>query len=71
MALTSGQMMALRNLARKQAGEAVEWIKIADALALTEQGFAERRPGGWRITASGEALLKAQPQRTLDGGDGI
>ena len=69
MALTAGQMLALRNLARKEAGEEVDWIKIADALALTEQGLASRKPGGWRITPSGEAFLNRQGQRPSEGGD--
>ncbi len=71
MALTAGQMLALRNLARKEAGKEVDWIKIADALALTERGLAARKPGGWRITPSGEALLNEQGQQPLDGDDRI
>jgi hypothetical protein len=49
--------VALRNLARKQAGEAVNWINIADARALTELGFADRNSEGWRITAAGALAL--------------
>jgi len=56
-ALSPGQLVALRNLARKQAGEAVNWINIADARALTELGFADRNSEGWRITAAGALAL--------------
>jgi hypothetical protein len=55
--LSPGQLVALRNLARKQAGEAVDWINIADARALTELGFADRNSEGWRITAAGTLAL--------------
>jgi hypothetical protein len=57
--LSPGQLTALRNLARKQAGEAVDWINIADARALTELGFADRNSEGWRITAAGALALAA------------
>ncbi len=67
MALTPGQRIALANLARKQAGEAVAWINIADARALTELGFADRGREGWRITAAGAAALAAISRE--DGGD--
>ena len=60
MALTEGQLVALRNLARKQAGEAVDWINIGDARALTELGLAERNRGGWEITPAGLAAAKAE-----------
>ncbi len=60
MALTPGQLTALRNLARKQAGEDVDWINIADARALTELGLAERNRGGWEITPAGLAAAKAE-----------
>jgi hypothetical protein len=56
-ALTPGQLVALRNLARKQAGEAVNWINIADARSLTELGYADRNSEGWRITAAGALAL--------------
>jgi hypothetical protein len=59
MDLSHGQRVALANLARKQAGEDVEWISIADARSLTEAGFAERSSQGWKITAEGAAALKA------------
>jgi len=64
MALTPGQLTALRNLARKQAGEDVDWINIADARALTELGLAERNRGGWEITPAGLAALP-EARRTL------
>ncbi len=59
MDLSAGQLMALKNLARKQAGETVDWINIADARFLTELGFAERGREGWNITAAGAAALVA------------
>jgi hypothetical protein len=58
--LTGGQMDALRNLARKQAGLEVGWIVIADALGLTELGFAARNRSGWQITAAGASVLAHQ-----------
>ena len=59
MALSAGQLLALKNLARKQAGETVDWINIADARFLTELGLAERGREGWLITPAGEAALAA------------
>lgn len=58
MSLTPGQRLALVNLKRKAAGETVDWINISDARALTDLGFAEREPAGWKITAEGAAALK-------------
>ena len=60
MALSAGQFQALGNLARKQAGEDVDWINISDARALTELGLAERNREGWKITPEGAALLAEQ-----------
>ena len=60
MSLSDGELAALSNLHRKKAGEAVDWISIADARALTEVGLAERTRGGWQITAAGESALKSQ-----------
>ncbi len=60
MDLLPGQLEALRNLARKQAGEDVAFINIAHARALTEYGLAERDRGGWRITKVGLAELSAR-----------
>ena len=57
MRLTPGQLDALRNLARKKAGLEVGWIVIADALGLTNLGFAARNRSGWQITAAGASLL--------------
>lgn len=57
--LTDRQRTALANLARKKAGEMVDWINIADARALTDLGLAERSQEGWDITPEGEAALKA------------
>jgi hypothetical protein len=55
--LTTGQLDALRNLSRKKAGLEVGWIVIADALGLTDLGFAARNRSGWQITAAGASLL--------------
>ena len=60
MTLTSGQLTALSNLQRKKAGEAVDWINIADARVLTDLGLAERNGGGWVITTDGVAALANQ-----------
>lgn len=57
MTLSPGQLVALKNLARKKAGEAVDWINIADARVLTDLGLAERTGGGWVITQDGAAAL--------------
>ncbi|HEY5071903.1 MAG TPA: hypothetical protein VII63_07715 [Caulobacteraceae bacterium] len=59
MVLTARQFSTLRNLARKQAGEDVDWINIADARHLTNLGLAERTREGWRITSAGGATLAA------------
>lgn len=64
MLLTEGQMVALQNLALKQAGKPVDWINISDARALTDLGLAERGREGWTITPQGvEALQIAKPQK--------
>jgi len=55
--LTTGQLETLQILARKKAGEAVAYVKIADARALTDLGLAQRSREGWDITAAGTALL--------------
>ena len=57
MTLSPSQLVALKNLARKKAGEAVDWINIADARALTDLGLAERTGGGWVITPAGTVAL--------------
>ena len=66
MALSGGQLAALRNLSRKKQGQPVGWISISHARALTELGFATRNPSGWQITAQGEAALSAADSQ--DGG---
>ncbi|MBI1404676.1 MAG: hypothetical protein GC145_00955 [Caulobacter sp.] len=64
MTLTEGQLIALENLALKQAGKPVDWINISDARSLTDLGLAERGREGWTITALGlEALQIAKPQK--------
>lgn len=60
MTLSAGQLVALKNLARKKAGDAVDWINIADARVLTDLGLAERTGGGWVITKEGVAALAAR-----------
>lgn len=57
MTLSPGQLVALKNLARKKAGDAVDWINIADARGLTDLGLAERTGGGWVITKDGLVAL--------------
>jgi hypothetical protein len=57
MRLPPGQLTALLNLADKEAGKAVDWISIAHARALADQGLAERTQAGWRITDAGLAAL--------------
>jgi hypothetical protein len=56
--LSAEELQALRNLARKQGGEEVAFINIADARALTERGLAVRTQQGWVITDAGANLLK-------------
>jgi hypothetical protein len=58
MTLSEGQRIALENLARKRAGQDVDWISIADARALTDLGLAERTRAGWVITDAGLAVVK-------------
>jgi hypothetical protein len=55
--LSGDELQALRNLAKKQSGEPVEFINIADARALTELGLAVRTQQGWVITEAGTRLL--------------
>ncbi len=62
MAMTPQELQALRNLALKQAGEDVDWINIADARTLTEQGLARRTRSGWEITAAGLTLVADRPK---------
>jgi hypothetical protein len=59
MTLSDGELDALRNLGRKRAGEDVDWIRIADAVALTEKGLAARTREGWEITPAGSRVLGA------------
>lgn len=67
MRLTTGQLDALRNLSRKKAGLDVGWIVIADALGLTDLGFAARNRSGWQITAAGASLLAHQEGAAASG----
>ena len=55
--LTTGQLETLQKLARKKAGEAVGYVNIANARALTDLGLAQRSREGWDITPAGTALL--------------
>jgi hypothetical protein len=66
VSLSEGQRAALDNLARKQAGKAVDWISIADARALTDLGLAERTREGWIITPAGQAAVDADPRPESD-----
>lgn len=61
MALSDGQLLALKNLARKQAGDDVDWINISDARALTDLGYAQRDRVGWKITPEGVEVLASLP----------
>ena len=60
--LTTDQVHALRNLARKQAGEDVDYISISAARALTDMGYAERTASGWIISKLGNATLSTTDQ---------
>jgi len=69
--LTDAQFDALRNLARKKAGEVVGWIDIGEARGLTDLGFAERNRSGWQITDAGVLMLahwdgRAEPAATCN-----
>ena len=66
MTLSPGQLVALRNLARKKAGEAVDWINIADARGLTDLGLAERNGGGWLITSEGLTALATYDDKGVE-----
>ncbi len=55
--LDEGRLRALQNLSKRQQGQDVGFINIADARALTELGFAFRTPQGWQITESGAGVL--------------
>ena len=57
MTLSDRLFATLDNLSRKKAGEAVDWINIADARELTDMGLAQRSREGWDITAAGAAAL--------------
>jgi hypothetical protein len=61
MTLSKDQILALHNLAAKEAGDLVGWINISDAMALTELGLARRNRAGWEITLDGACLLQDLP----------
>jgi hypothetical protein len=61
--LDDGQVTALRNLHAKLEGAEVDYIRIADARALTDLGLAERTAQGWAITPVGSAWLSANDLR--------
>ena len=67
MRVSAQQLEALRNLAKKQAGEAVAFINIADARALTELGLAERTQQGWVITEAGARMLAGESAEAAPG----
>jgi hypothetical protein len=62
LVLTDAQFDALRNLARKKAGDVVGWIAISEAQGLTELGFAARNRSGWQITDAGASALAHREQ---------
>ena len=66
MTLPDRLVAALDNLARKKAGEEVDWINIADARALTDLGLAQRSREGWDITAAGATALAARGANDTD-----
>ena len=68
LTLTDAQFDALRNLARKKAGDLVGWIAIAEARELTELGFAVRNRSGWQITDAGASALDHLEQRAAPQG---
>jgi len=57
VALTAGQLGALRNLERKRAGDETAFVNISDCQHLTELGLASRSRQGWDITTGGSAYL--------------
>lgn len=59
-ALTEGELIALRNLSEKHAGNVTPFLRIADAQQLVELGLASRSRQGWDITAAGSAFLVRQ-----------
>jgi hypothetical protein len=71
MDISERQLVALRNLARKQAGEEVDWINISDARALVELGLAERSREGWKITTAGEAAIKDAPAEVVEASNDV
>lgn len=66
MSLSARLLAALDNLARKKAGQSVDWINIADARELTDLGLAERSREGWNITAAGVAAIAAHRQGDVE-----
>lgn len=67
-ALTSGQLQALRNLAKKRDGVVTPFLRIADAQQLTELGLASRSRQGWDITAAGSAYLNRLDRSVISDG---
>ena len=70
MSITDKELQALRNLSKKQSGEEVDFINIADARALTELGLASRNQQGWTITEAGAALLSGDDNAADPGPEG-
>ena len=64
--LSADELQALRNLSKKQGGEDVAFINIADARALTELGLAVRTQQGWVITDAGARLLNGEDAASTD-----
>ena len=64
--LSEGELVALANLVEKNSGAEVEWINIADALALTRLGYAKRTREGWAITSAGSLKLVQSQMKAPD-----
>jgi hypothetical protein len=55
--LTDLELHTLELLARKQAGDAIAFVNIGAARALSELGLAVRSREGWDITPEGSSEL--------------
>jgi hypothetical protein len=58
--LTDLELHTLELLARKAAGEAIPFVNIAAARALSALGLASRSHEGWDISAEGQAEMTAR-----------
>jgi hypothetical protein len=74
MDLSDHERDTLRALLSKGDGQAIAFVNIADARALTARGFAVRSGQGWNITDAGRAHLNArsaEPSGPWGGDDGV